>query len=245
MARSDRQGPHERSAGSLAQTGRGKKGARGRDEGSIAQQVRRYIDKRPVVRDALRMGIVNLSALTRQIQEHTGITQDDAVLVACRRYIPDDGGVSGYQDAVREMLEGSKLEVRTHVVVWTLRPSWRLFGRLEQALRELRGSSSAVHVLHGSEALTVIADRGAVENLEKVLDDGDLLTSQDGLVEVNLRTPNRIEDVPGVLSFVASALSGRGVNFVEVISCHKDNMFVIDAEDLFEAFEVLQTLTSP
>lgn len=210
---------------------------------SVAQHVRRYIDKRPVVRDALRMGIVNLSALTRQIQQETGIEREDAILVACRRYPASQD--PGYESGVRSVLEGSKLEVRTHVAVWTLRPSWRLFGKLEQTLRDLRDTSSAVHVLHGSEALTVIADKGAARDMEPLLEPGDLLSTRDGLVEVNLRTPSRIEDVPGILAFVAGALSSRGVNFVEVISCHKDNMFVIEEKDLFNAFEVLNELIRP
>ena len=55
---------------------------------SVAQAVRTYIDARPVVRDALALGIVNLSALTRRIRDETGLGSEEAVLVACRRYTP-------------------------------------------------------------------------------------------------------------------------------------------------------------
>lgn len=206
---------------------------------SVAGTVRQYIDRRPVIRDALGMGIVNLSALSRQIMEETGLSQEEAILVACRRYdAPDEG----YQQAIRALLDRSRLEVRTRVSVWTLRPGWRLFGRLEQALPRLQDGTNPVHVLHASEAIVIIADESMRSTLEGALDADDIVNVRHGLVEVNVRTPGSVEDVPGILAFISSSLSARGVNFVEVISCHKDNMFIIDEDDLFAAFEVLNNL---
>ncbi len=206
---------------------------------SVAATVRQYIDRRPVVRDALAMGIINLSALSRQIMDATGITQEEAVLVACRRYTTPE---AGYEKDIRELLDKSRLEVRTRVSVWTLRPGWRLFSRLERALPRLQDGNTPVHILHASEAIVIIADDSMQETLNATLDDEDVLSIRSGLVEVNLRTPSSVKDVPGMLAFISSSLSARGVNFVEVISCHKDNMFVIEEDDLFEAFEVLNAL---
>jgi hypothetical protein len=206
----------------------------------VARTVRQYIDQRPVIRDALRMGIVNLSALTRRIQAETGLTQEEAVLVACRRYQPDATN-HGYEEGIRRVLDRSKLEVRTKVAVWTLRKSWHLTTRLEKAMPRL-GQEGAVHVLHGSEAVTLIADEGLNDAIRTAVGEEDILKHRTGLVEVNLRTPARVEDVPGILAFLCSSLAGRGINFVEVVSCHKDNMFVIEEGDLFDAFQVLNGL---
>ncbi|HEX2065666.1 MAG TPA: hypothetical protein VHI93_02535, partial [Candidatus Thermoplasmatota archaeon] len=99
---------------------------------SVAQSVRAYIDARPVVRDALALGIVNLSALTRRIREETGLGSEEAVLVACRRYRPQ--APPDYQAAIRRVLDKSKLEVRTRVATLTAHPNWKTFARLEKAL---------------------------------------------------------------------------------------------------------------
>lgn len=207
---------------------------------SVARTVRAYIDRRPVVRDALSMGIVNLSALSRRILRETDLTQEEAILVACRRYsgIPK---ATGYEEAIRRVLDNSKLEVRTKVAVWTLRPSWKLFSKLEKALPKLQGSTQ-IHLLHGSEAVTLIADEGLAREVESVLEPEDVLKQQTGLVEVNLRTPEVVEEVPGILAFLASSLAAQGINFVEVVSCHKDNMFVLAEDDMFAAFGVLNDL---
>lgn len=206
---------------------------------SIAKTVRGYIDARPVVRDALRMGIVNLSALTRRIQSDTGIDQEEAVLVACRRYQPPKA--AAYEDGIRRVLDASKLEVRTRVAVLTVRASWRLMARLDKALGAMQGQDP-VHVLRGSDSITIILDEGMVQEVEDILGSDEVINRTRGLVEVNLRSPSLIEEVPGILSFLVSSLSERDINLLQVISCHKDNMFVLDQDDLYAAMEILNGL---
>jgi hypothetical protein len=208
---------------------------------SVAQSVRAYIDARPVVRDALGMGIVNLSALTRRIRDETGLGSEEAVLVACRRY-KAPSQAPDYQAAIRRMLDKSKLEVRTRVAVLTAHASWKTFARLEKALHTVAGRGHPVHVLHGSESITIITDETLLEELRDALGEEEVIKDRKGLVELNIRSPDSIEDVPGILAFLASSLAAKGINFVEVISCHKDNMFLIAEADLFRAFEALNGL---
>jgi hypothetical protein len=208
---------------------------------SVAGSVRAYIDARPVVRDALAMGIVNLSALTRHIRKETGLGSEEAVLVACRRYVPQHANPD-YQAGIRRILDKSKLEVRTRVATLTLHPSWKLFARLEKAMGQLQGRNYPIHVLHGSESITIITDEALMREMKETLGDEDLIKETDGLVELNIRSPDSIEDVPGVLAFLASTMSARGINFIEVVSCYKDNIFIIEEGDLFKAFEVLNGL---
>lgn len=210
-------------------------------QASVAQSVRAYIDARPVVRDALAMGIVNLSALTRQIRDETGLGSEEAVLVACRRYTPRHA-TPDYQAGIRKVLDKSKLEVRTRIATLTLHPSWKTIQRLEKAMGQLQGRSHPVHVLHGSESITIITDESLLAEMKGTLGADELLKEAKGLVELNIRSPDSIEDVPGVLAFLASTMAGRGINFLEVVSCYKDNIFIIEEADLFQAFQVLNGL---
>jgi hypothetical protein len=163
------------------------------------------------------------------------------VLVACRRYTPKHAQPD-YQAGIRKVLDKSKLEVRTRVSTLILHPSWKLFAKLEKAMGALQGRNQPIHVLHGSESITIITDESIMDEMVDILGTDDLIKRRKGLVELNIRTPDTIEDVPGVLAFLASSLAARGLNFVEVVSCYKDNMFLIDEPDLFKAFEVLNQL---
>lgn len=208
---------------------------------SVAQAVRTYIDARPVVRDALTLGIVNLSALTRRIRDETGLGSEEAVLVACRRYTPRHAQAD-YQAGIRKVLDKSKLEVRTRVATLALQPSSKTFLRLEKAMNALQGRSHPIHILHGSESITIITDESLLAEMKETLGTDDLIKESKGLVELNIRSPDSIEDVPGVLAFLASTMAGRGINFLEVVSCYKDNIFIIEEDDLFQAFQVLNGL---
>jgi len=207
----------------------------------VAQAVRTYIDARPVVRDALAMGIVNLSALTRRIRDETGLGSEEAVLVACRRYTPKTAQAD-YQAGIRKVLDKSKLEVRTRVATLALHPSPKTFLRLEKAMNALQGRSHPIHILHGSESITIITDESLLAEMKETLGTDDLIKESKGLVELNIRSPDSIEDVPGVLAFLASTMAARGINFLEVVSCYKDNIFIIEEADLFQAFQVLNGL---
>jgi hypothetical protein len=106
----------------------------------------------------------------------------------------------------------------------------------------VQGRTDPVHVLHGSESITMILDEGLVAEVEDILGEEDVIKRRTGMVEVNIRSPALVEDVPGILAFLATSLASKGINFVEVISCHKDNMFLIEEKDLFRSFEILNGL---
>lgn len=207
---------------------------------SIAGRVRAWIDARPVVRDALALDIVNMSALTRTIMDETGIEKREAVLAACRRY--DFDPHPGFEDGIRRVLSNSKLEVRTHAVVLTARRSWSFLAKLEEAMEETKSRDVPLHVIQGSEGITLITDEGFHERLAQIIGQEHVLNVREGLVEVNVRSPEVVEDVPGILAFLSTSLSEKGVNFVEVISCYKDNMFLISQEDLSTVFDTLNRL---
>src|SRR2546427_10550738 len=86
---------------------------------TIARQVRDYIGGHPSISDALKMDIVNYSALARRICKDLGIRREEAVLAACRRDPVEK--LRGYsEDAIRRMLEKSRVETRTKVATITV-----------------------------------------------------------------------------------------------------------------------------
>jgi hypothetical protein len=210
---------------------------------STAQGVREYIDMHPSVKDALRMGIVNLSALARQIVRERGLASEEAALIACRRYEFDPKEKIN-EEAILRILRRSKLEIRTKVVILTIRASWHVFARLEKAMNALRGRNHPLHVIQGTGSVTIITDDAVEREIEDILGSDELIKKQRSLVELVVTSPDVIEDVPGILAFLAQSLSTRGINFLEVISCYKDTMFVIEEKDMVTAFEALNRIIS-
>lgn len=210
---------------------------------STAQVVREYIDMHPSIKDALRMGIVNLSALARRIMDERGVKSEEAALIACRRYELDPKEKIN-EEAILKVLRRSKLEIRTKVVIITARPSWHIFARLEKAMNAMRGRNHPLHVIQGTGSVTIITDGAVEQEITEILGDEELIKQQKNLVELVVTSPDVIEDVPGILAFLSTSLSSRGINFLEVISCYKDTMFVIEEKDMVAAFETLNKIIS-
>jgi aspartokinase len=216
--------------------------ARGKGAGSTAQVVRDYIDSHPSIKDCLRMEIINLSALARRIMDEEGVQSEEAALIACRRYEQDPKEKTNEAEILR-VLQRSKIEIRTKVAILTARPSWNIYAKLERAMSALRGRNHPLHVIQGTASVTIITDESVAKELEDIIGKEDILKRQEDLVELVVTSPDVIEEVPGIMAFLSTSLASRGINFVEVISCYKDTMFVIDEKDMVKAFETLNKIT--
>jgi aspartokinase len=215
---------------------------RGKSAGSTAQVVRDYIDTHPSVKDCLKLGLINLSALSRRIMQEEGVKSEEAALIACRRYELDPREKVNQAEIIR-VLQRSKIEIRTKVAIITARPSWNIYAKLERAMSALRGRNHPLHVIQGTESVTIITDESVARELEDIVGREDVIKRQEDLVELVVTSPEVIEEVPGIMAYLSSTLAGKGINFVEVISCYKDTMFVIEEADMVKAFETLNRIT--
>ncbi|MGQ0537225.1 MAG: ACT domain-containing protein [Methanobacteriota archaeon] len=211
---------------------------------STAQVVRDYIESHPSIKDCMRHGLINLSALARQIMKETGVTSEEAALIACRRY-EMSARYPVNEDKVIALLQKSKIEIRTKVAIITARPSWHIFTKLEKAMNHVKDRDHTMHVIHGSAGVTIITDAASGKEIEDIVGKEDVIkVTRSGLVELVVSSPDVIEETPGIMAYLSGALSSQGINFVEVISCYKETMFVVDETDMMRAFEILNKLTS-
>src|ERR1051326_7635011 len=205
---------------------------------STAQAVRKYIDTHPSIKDCMRMGIINLSALARKIMDEKGIKSEEAALIACRRYELDPQSEIN-EEAILRVLRRSKMEIRTKVSIVTVRPSWHIYGKLEKAMSTMRGRNHPLHVIQGTGSVTLITDGSVHKEIVDIVGEDEILKQDKNLVELIVTSPDVIEDVPGILAYLSTSLSSKGINMIEVMSCYKDTMFVIEEKDMMEAFDTL------
>src|SRR5919206_1689777 len=187
---------------------------------STAAVVREYIDTHPSIKDGMRMGVINLSALARRIMDEKGLKSEEAALMACRRYELDPKSRIN-EEAILKVLRRSKLEIRTKVVTMTVRTSWHMYGKLEKVMSAMRGREQNVHIIQGTAGVTIIMDGAVSKEVRDIIGEDEVLKEEKDLVELIVNSPEVVEDVQGVVAFLSSSLSSRGINFIEVISCYK------------------------
>ena len=216
-------------------------------EGPTAADVtRRYIDDHPSIRDCLNLDLVNFTALARRIQEERGLKNEEAVTVACRRYQRQMAQEALLDDGLLKVVRGSRLEVRTRVAIITARNDWEALLKVDEAAGELlKDRRHLLQLIQGPGALTVLLEDDLLNDVVHGLGKELVLEVFHGLATLTVRSPKTIVETPGVLAFLAGALSRRGINCLEIVSSHTDSTFVLKEQDLLNAFQVLGELIHP
>ncbi len=206
---------------------------------NIAQAVRDYIDARPPIQEAYRMGIVNAAALARRIQDELGIDRPDAVLAACRKYTGE--GPTEQMATLRQALRQSQLEIRTGVGLLIFEPGWVRLAAAADILAKMEGNDK-VHVLNGWSGLQIVAEESLLDEALPKMREEMLVEERRGLVEINVRSPPDIEAVPGFVAAISQALAQRGIRIVDATTCGNDHIFVMEAAALRDAVDALHLL---
>jgi len=204
----------------------------------VARRVREYIASHPSVSDALKMDIVNYSALARKICKELGIRREEAVLAACRRYPVEK--LRGYnEDAVRRMLQKSRVQTRTKVATIIVVEGVDVLQRLGDVVEELLDENRECRLIQVSQGTVIIVDDDSVSRVTKRLRSENIISVTRGLVEIAVTSPETIEKTPGLLAFLSGALASNGINIVEEMSCYTDTTFILERKNMTRAMEIL------
>jgi hypothetical protein len=200
---------------------------------NITKETEAYVMGRPSLRDCLVAGLVNYSAVSRQLLADLNWgkkVQLDAVIVALRRLREKLAKDEPLQKRILSLLRKSRLEVRNKIVVATVDKSL-YYDYLLQLSRKVKKASQRIHIIEGTDAVTIVTDEAFLVDIEKLFGK-EIIAIRRDLVQITLRSPETIEELPGVFSYLVSLFAQHGVNIVESMSCWTDTMFVIAEEDV-------------
>ena len=209
-----------------------------------AKLVRRYIQERSSVRDCLRAGLINYSALARSICQSERIEKSSAVEIACRRTRQAllRSAEPATETAAR-ILRHAKLKIRTDMLaVIAAKPrDFSRIGKLREAIVAQRGD---FNVIESEEVVVVVTNESNLPAVKKCFGAGLLKVNQ-GLVQISLAFDRRMETTPGVVAVIYSLLAEQGINVCEEFSCWIDMIILLQRKDLSKALEVLSFHPSP
>ena len=189
---------------------------------TIAQNVRSHLRNKPYLLEALEKGIVNLSELSRQIQEELKIENMSAVKAALRRFSEElQKHKQKREEKVLQVLKRSAMAVydRKAVVITT---------------QEIDTKSGMKVDLLGK--VVYLLDRSDMP--ERIA----ALVKHDNCTMIVMHSPEELEATPGVVAFLTTLLSEQNVNIIEFISCWTETIIVVEKKDSLKAYEVLSNL---
>lgn len=171
--------------------------------------------------DALKMRIVNYSALARMLQDEIGEGSLEAVKAAIIRVgeeLEVEGGLQ--EEKVLSILRESVVRLRDKIAV-IISP------------QEL--DIPYIVTAYLTDSYVYIVDQTRLRGKLP-----DFVQETSNLVALILISPQRVETTPGFVAFITGLLASREINIVEFISCSTNTVIVLDSKDALNAFSLLQ-----
>jgi hypothetical protein len=197
--------------------------------GNISELVWLYVKRRPFLKEILREGIANYSALARKISMEAfgNLDHENAVKMGLVR-------LSKKMMKKEEDLEGKILNVLSSSSITILSKVAVVISS-----KELEGVDTLSFV-EGKGFFTYILEE---KELKKIRKSKSILLEKTNLNLITLHSSPELEEVPGVISHILNALASEGINVVEFVSCYTDTLLVIKQADTTRAYEILSVIT--
>ena len=189
---------------------------------TIAQNVRSHLRNKPYLLEALEKGIVNLSELSRQIQEELQIDNMSAVKAALRRF--------------SEELQKHKQKREEKVLQVLKRSGISVYDRKAVMITTKEIDTKTGMKVDLLDKYVYLLDRGDVPRRTNAL------VKHDNCTMIVMHSPKELEATPGVVAFLTTLLAEQNVNIIEFISCWTETIIVVKKKDSLKAYEVLSNL---
>ena len=206
---------------------------------SLAEKTRVYIDAHPSVKDCVSKGLVNYSSLARAIMKELDLDNEEAVMIACRRYASKMGVSTDHEISILNILKDSRLEMRTKTCIVTAKNDWSVLHKMDNLFKDLWNEDSIMQIVQSASAVTIIADKMLKERIIDTVGRFNILKIRENLVEITVKSPEKIVETSGVIAYLITNLSDAGKNIEETVSCHTDTVFIVGEYDMINAYSVL------
>jgi aspartokinase len=189
---------------------------------TTAQDVRNYLRNKPYLLEALEKGIVNLSELSRQVQQELKTSNTIAIKAALRRF--------------SEELQRHKQKREEKVLQLLKRSSITVYDRKSVIItaKEMTTKNGMKVDLLGK--FVYLLDRSDLP--ERIT----TLIKHDNCTMIVVNSPEELENTPGVVAFLTALLAEQNINIIEFISCWTETIIVVEKKDSLKTYEALSNM---
>jgi hypothetical protein len=207
----------------------------------LAAQVRQWASTRPIVLEAMRVGIANLSAVARMATDDLKTDQTTAVLAALRRY-SSSVQAPYFSNALRSALISSRIQTRSRVAIVMVHEGTDVLKRLADPVRQSLNAGLLCRIIQGTRAVVVNVDEDAVPLFTDHLSETQVISVRHDLAELAVTGPPGSADTRGLLFLVSGVLSANGFKIVQAIVSYTDVIFLLSNADVARAAQLLGNL---
>ncbi len=199
---------------------------------STASLVRSYLRDNPEITNYLKNGIINISALARQIMKLNNITDFEATVAAIKRFKNSPG------DFKLKMLDKSHLEMASNVSVISIKKSYSNMKLISSVISSNRRLNN-VTMLDSGNLFSIIGDAETIRILWNSVPSEEVTDKLDGVGELTIISSDDIIHTGGYVNFITSLLYQTNINILHMMSFYNNTIIILDKADLTRAFTII------
>jgi len=204
---------------------------------NITKLTEKYIAENPSIKDCIKKGLINYSALTRLICEKNKIDKFDAVLIACRRYFYKVKTKNTHQDEIIKLVKNVKLRIRNKIMVAILEKP-KDMEKIYLFQKKVKKEKCDFNLIEGEDVIILITNSNYKSEINEKFK-LQIIEINSNLAQITMIFDPDIETVSGVVNYIYGLLSENGINVREEMSCWTDLMIIIDDDDMAKTMKVL------
>lgn len=185
---------------------------------------------KPYMHEALRKGIVNFSALARHIQSDLRIKSQNAVKIALIRYA--------------ESLRKADWDMEEKALSVLAENRVTLLDGIRVIIADQRLGIENNAEVKTDAYYVYLTEKNAIKAMTRQ-QKKHVIKVENNCSAIIVYSGEDVEEVSGVVAFMASVLAEESINVIEFISCYTETIFVVNRYDALRAYQLLSNLTLP
>ncbi|MCA9383259.1 aspartate kinase [Candidatus Dojkabacteria bacterium] len=213
---------------------------------SVPEVVEQIINNMPFVEDALAKGLVNTSALAREIQPQvieilSKDVQEGAIVMALNRnkseFTKTDKSIQSILDKLAD------ITVKSNIVEVTIKNSHDTLNKIRQLLERIEAKPDRfIAITQGVAEVTIITTKNNLTDIEEIIVSDEIILKQIDLSSITVKLPPENVEVPGVYYQILKKIAWKGINIIDTVSTTNEITIVFSQDDIEQAFSIIKGL---
>lgn len=211
---------------------------------TIPHAVEEVVKNKPFIESALIEGLINLSALARQlkfeIERKVGKeVNDSAIIMALNRLVPRLEQISDSRSK-NVMQNIGDIIVRSNLCDYTFRNSITLYQCQADLLKSIQSMKGVFCTFsQGVYETTLVVSNITLSLVDEIFVKEHKLAQGKNLSSITIKLPLENTSCPGVYYYIFKELAWENINVLEVISTTNEFTVVVSDNDIQRAFTIL------
>ncbi|MEZ7498306.1 aspartate kinase [Flavobacterium sp. Arc3] len=214
---------------------------------TVSSIVENYIKTKPFLLNALSLGIINLTSLSRNIMselenEFGKEVKQGAVVMSLKRLTEElDFRLNHKINKVIKNI--GEITVRSALTDYTFSVSETVFNKQAQLISDINALADVFYTSsRGVNEINLVVSNSVNHLVEKHFVSEKLIQKLDNLASITVKLPKENIVVPGIYYFIFQRLAWEGIIINEVISTSNEFTILVSEEQVDVAFKVIKDL---